>query len=78
MNATRIYAAVVAGALLIAGVIYATTASASAPYCATHQDGMGTNAMNQCLTDVGNWCEKHHPDDALCMNKVYRYVPSDY
>ncbi|MFI0985013.1 hypothetical protein [Streptomyces exfoliatus] len=33
------------------------------------------NALNECLTEVGNWCVENYPDDMDCKNKVYGYDP---
>ncbi|WP_331743706.1 hypothetical protein OG762_48345 (plasmid) [Streptomyces sp. NBC_01136] len=74
MNRRVIASSVIAVAVL-SGVTACNDSSLSAPSCATHQEGLSVTQQSNCLTEVGNWCQKNYPDDLACSDKVYGYVP---
>ncbi|SEC88045.1 MULTISPECIES: hypothetical protein [Streptomyces] len=70
-------ASAVAGVALLGFGAYVELSTPKPPSCAKpeNQNGMGTTALSDCLTQVGNWCQKNYPDDSLCQNRVYGYAP---
>ena len=79
-----VIAAMGVAAVATLGILQASSdAEALAPPpCASpaSQNGLSVNGLQDCMTQVGNWCAANHPEDAsgLCMDKVFGYVPSNY
>lgn len=74
------YRLIVAVAAVIVGAAGLTACGGpTPPSCAkpANQDGMSMTEQANCLTEVGDWCQKNYPDDLACADKVYGYVPGE-
>lgn len=59
----------------LGAVLTACGGSSNPPSCVKHQDGLSVTARNQCLDQVGTWCQKNYPNDLACSDRVFGYVP---
>jgi hypothetical protein len=73
--AVVILAVVVFAVVKVTGQLGDSAATSTPPSCAKDGGGPSVNSQSDCLTKVGNWCQKNYPDDLACSDKVYGYVP---
>jgi hypothetical protein len=58
-----------------AGLI--TCSGPTPPSCAEDGGGSSMNSQTDCLSKVGDWCQKNYPNDLACSDRVYGYVPGE-